>query len=642
MNNTQYNVYFDICALILDAFILFFYQRKQYKTQDRNRAFYTLNILLLSSCAFEIISLSMRGNPDNFIYPAAIFSTHAAHLLHIYACLAILIYIIDILRLQYIINKTGRCLIFLPAIILTFITLHPKTSSKIFFFTSDFMYHNGNWHYLIELIPMLYLFSALFILVLFNKVLGKKMYSLLFFFFTSSVITIFISVANLHLKITHFLQSLLLFTALMTIENTELRSNSTTDLFSRSTFLEDIRVLLHTPYKSSFVVIKIKSFQYYNVTFGTENFTKVINSIANWLQQRDCSGHTSYYFGNGVFAVLLVSTDENNAYSEAEAINERFKNSWNNQGFKLRLNAQIWHASIPENAATIEQVIAVIDEPFDNSQPYGKVLTANPSDRLQRRYQVIRAITKAVNTKAFEVYYQPIISVKSKAAHSAEALLRLNDSVLGIVNPEEFIREAERSGQINEIGNFVFEEICSTLSKIDRLNIPSMRIGFNLSPLQCMDEDLPDRFKSILEKYHLTTDRFILEITETNNIENMEQMNRVFDKFKEMGFSFALDDFGTGYANYEYIIRFPFSVVKIDKSILWAADDNNENATILNHIIRFIHDLGKEILVEGVESEQQNLYLENENVHYIQGFYYSEPLPQSDFIHYIKSFNHVR
>ncbi len=637
MDNSQYNVYFDICALTLDAFILFFYHHKQYKTHDRNRAFYALNILLLSSCAFEIISLSMRGYPKNFIYPIALFSTHAAHLLHIYACVATLMYIIDILRLQYVLNHIERFFIFLPAIILTLITLHPKTSQMIFFFTPDSLYNNGEWHYLIELIPMIYLFSAILILILFNKVLGKKTYLLLYFFFVSSVVTIFISVANLHLKITHFLQAMLLFTALMTIENTDLRSNRTTALFSRTTFLEDIRVLFHTPYKSSFIVIKIKSFQYYNVTFGNENFKKIIKSIADWLRSRDGSGHTSYYFGNGVFAVLLVSTDTTNADSEAKIINERFKEPWNNSGIKIRLNAQIWRASIPENISTIEQVISIIDDPFDTSQPYGKVLTANLSYHMQRRYQIIRAVTRAIDNGTFDVYYQPVITVKDKKIHSAEALLRLNDPELGVLSPEEFIREAERSGQISEIGDFVFEKICSTLAKIEKSGIPVTKIGFNLSPLQCMDEELPDRFKAIIDKYDLTTDHFILEITETKNIDNMEQMQHIFDTMLKMGFSFALDDFGTGYANYDYMIRFPFAVVKIDKSILWAASESIENYTILKHIIRFINELGKEILVEGVENVQQSNMLENESVHYIQGFYYSEPLPEDKFISLIKN-----
>ena len=236
------------------------------------------------------------------------------------------------------------------------------------------------------------------------------------------------------------------------------------------------------------------------------------------------------------------------------------------------------------------------------------------------------------------MYYQPIYSVERKRFVSAEALIRLNDEEYGFISPGLFIPAAEKRGVILPIGDFVLEDVHRFIAE----NMPESLdyIEINLSVAQCMQEELPEKLAYLGEKYGVAPDRINLEITETTyeNMGNVMEFN--LDALSGMGYSFSLDDYGTGYSNMHRVSKLPLKIIKLDKTLI---DDisTDEGFSIVRNTVKMMRDIDKELVAEGVETKEDLGRLEAVGCDFIQGYYFSKPLPAEDFIKFINEHNKV-
>ncbi|MDD7177117.1 MAG: EAL domain-containing protein, partial [Lachnospiraceae bacterium] len=266
---------------------------------------------------------------------------------------------------------------------------------------------------------------------------------------------------------------------------------------------------------------------------------------------------------------------------------------------------------------------------------------ADEKDRrmFQLRGEIDSIISNAVAERRFQMYYQPIYSTKEKRFLSAEALIRLKDEKYGFISPELFITVAEKNGMILQIGDFVLDEVCGFLSRCERDGLPIDYIELNLSMNQCMRPDLKENVLSYMNKYHLRPDQINLEITETaaNTAQDIVEDNII--RLSEEGISFSLDDYGTGYSNLSRIMALPFHIIKLDKSLADRVDDSRMKI-LLKNTIRMLKEIGMEIVVEGVETKETLDQFAKLGCDFIQGYYFSKPLPEQEFVEFIRKSEH--
>ena len=246
-------------------------------------------------------------------------------------------------------------------------------------------------------------------------------------------------------------------------------------------------------------------------------------------------------------------------------------------------------------------------------------------------------IERAFANHSFHVYYQPIYSIEKKKFLSAEALLRLIDEKEGFISPEVFIPAAEKSGAIHKIGDFVMEEVCRFIASDEYKKLGLEYIEVNLSVSQCMRHGLAEHLLAIMKKYGVSSDQVNLEITETAASYDQNVMAENLSELSSAGISFSLDDYGTGYSNMYRIAALPLKIVKLDKTFV-----NNQNAkmwTILQNTVRMIKDLNMEIVVEGIETEDMVKKFSDLHCDFIQGFYFSKPVPREEFVQFIERNN---
>lgn len=312
-------------------------------------------------------------------------------------------------------------------------------------------------------------------------------------------------------------------------------------------------------------------------------------------------------------------------------------------GVKVNTSFKLTFIECPKYADSAEKITELITHILHTkSKSERSILVVSEAiiDEINYLAGVEKLLQYAVKNNGLEVYYQPIYSTVKKKFVSAEALVRLKDKdTLGFISPEIFIPMAERMGLISDLGNTVFENVCRFAAQNDIKQYGVEYIEVNISAVQSVDISLPDRLHDCMSRYGISSDFFNLEITETAAVEAGELLDLNMSRLKSMGCGFSMDDFGTGYSNLSQMANTGFDIIKLDKSLIWPCFEGNSKKpiTILNSCIAMINGLGISIVAEGVETKEQVDLLTEKGVEYLQGYYFSKPMNEHDYLNFVQN-----
>ena len=237
------------------------------------------------------------------------------------------------------------------------------------------------------------------------------------------------------------------------------------------------------------------------------------------------------------------------------------------------------------------------------------------------------------------VYYQPIWSVEEKRFVAAEALVRIRKKDGSVIPPGVFIPVAELTGHILELGRIVFEKVCMFIRDRNPREFGINYIEVNLSVKQCEQPELAMVYQTIMHKYGIDPSCINLEITESSSIEIRKNVIDNMHELIRYGIHFSLDDFGAGQSNLDYIIDMPVSIVKFDRNMTQSYFTNNKARLVMSTIVKMVHEMRLKIVAEGVETKEQLEEIESQGIEYIQGFYFSKPLPEEEFLPFVNQYN---
>ena len=317
---------------------------------------------------------------------------------------------------------------------------------------------------------------------------------------------------------------------------------------------------------------------------------------------------------------------------------ERFRKSWDAGGVNIDLMAKVLSVDLGTSVnISTSEMIAIIGELLDEETTFTDQKKTVTIDFQQiarhRRHQLLEeSMRRSIKSgEGFYICMQPIIHVDDKSFASAEVLLRYDDPNLGAVSPGEFIEVIEQGGMAIFIDNFVVDITCKTLARhpeIDMLHVNISGAEFFHNPAK--------RIYELVKKYGIEPKRLCFEITESVAAKNPELLMAFMSEMIQMGFSFALDDYGTGYSNILQVMKLPFATVKIDKTLL---DEADKGKRVLESTIKLFCELGLEIVVEGVESKSLLDRVTALGAKQIQGYLYSPPLVEDDYVAFVKNGN---
>lgn len=636
----RYNINFNICAVILNLIVIFVFINQK-KVRDRRSVFFiTIESLLTVSSILEIIDALFLNGTIILQKWAAVLLISMDLYLHNMISMVFLLYILEALGRFRVMSNVTRIIYTVPEICLGIWFLIPYTRNLIFYVDDTLGYHKGSLELILYFVVLVYFcMGAISLISARHVIAGGNLWYLIYTVVGLILCNIPYFIMPT-LRITIFLQSAIMLGVFANIEDNNRLFDAETGLLTRYSLWSESRVLFETGYDSYIISVNVRNADSYEITLGTEILSGISKEIGKWMRGLTTSTVHVYRNGYGIYVIILFGGSRDDAENLSEKVIKRFQDSWNYLDTHVTFGIQLIMGQIPGIIKNKSELLSFVDRKYDPNLPSGRIIMAEEMmKQLSRRDDVRAALGRAIINDSFQVYYQPIYDNVMDRITSCEALVRMNDDRLGFVSPEEFIKVAEQTGLISQIGEIVFKKVCAFISENDPLQYGLDYIEVNLSTIQCMDPDLYDNFIRIMKEYHVSSSAINFEITESAMIQNEIAMEDVTSRFRQDGFNFSLDDFGTGNSNFSYLIRYPFKLIKIDKSYLWNSEKNHKNAVVLKNMLELIKDLGKDTVVEGVETSAQRDMLRADGVRYFQGYYYSKPIPSDDFLKYIKEFN---
>lgn len=268
-----------------------------------------------------------------------------------------------------------------------------------------------------------------------------------------------------------------------------------------------------------------------------------------------------------------------------------------------------------------------------------RYITEEDFYKQDKEFEIKREIEQALANKKIVTYIQPIYDVKKKKFTCGECLCRIEKENGELIMPSHFVGVAEKYGLICSIETEMFKNMCQTLQKKDDIGLE--HLDANLSIRKGESPILYDEYCSILKNYNVDGKSINLEITETDVIESKNTLIKNMKNLKDIGISFSLDDFGTGESNLGYVIDMPVDIIKFDREIFQKATCNEKAKVVVKHAIKMAHSLGLKVVAEGVETENDVKLCNDMEVDYIQGFYFSKPIPSVEFEEFCKQKNFI-
>lgn len=391
------------------------------------------------------------------------------------------------------------------------------------------------------------------------------------------------------------------------------------------------------------VLNEVRMFSDFNMTgFGIRNYRALretrsrneinysLSAIGEWV--RHTWPHlSSFYIGNGIFIISYYKWFDQE--SVINAVNERFQLPWDSDHGEYYLNVNQMRMNMQEIRDYSDILPGVMqDVGQELIQPDEREILVVDKARMQehaRKAEVGKLLSDALEQDQLAMFLQPVVRTDTEQVEGAEALCRLSDGKGGYVYPDEFIKIAMMSGNIGRLGRQMFRKACAFMSK-EEVRFSNIKwINVNVAPEQFRNPKLLDQFIDILKEYKLDPSLIHLEITEETMIDR-NLLHENMKKFSEHGFIFSMDDFGSSYSNMIRLQQNHFSSVKIDRDFTWSYF--KEKTTLLPDIITTCHNLGIQVVTEGVETKEMADGIKAIHADYIQGYYYSKPIPAEEFL----------
>ncbi|MES9861159.1 MAG: EAL domain-containing protein, partial [Candidatus Thiodiazotropha sp. 4PDIVS1] len=388
--------------------------------------------------------------------------------------------------------------------------------------------------------------------------------------------------------------------------------------------------------KVAVLFLDLDGFKRVNDSLGHETGDRLLVQAAERLNSAVRDGDSICRLGGDEFVVLLRNLSElSDVRMVANSLISHFRQPFRLDERELVVTTSIGISVYPNDGMTPTELLRNADTAMYHSKEQGRnvynFFTTEMNLNISRSLEVEEQLHGAQERHEFSVFYQPVIELQSNRIVAAEALLRWNNPVLGMVSPDEFIPIAEQTGVILGIGRYVLQRAVTNTMRWREMVDHDFKIAINLSPRQFRDTKLVDYIKDLLRQSGLNADGLVLEITEGVLMSGQRDIDEAVTRLHKADIHLAMDDFGTGYSSLSYLRKFPFDILKVDRSFVNDLTEDPADCELVNASVMMAHGMGLEVVAEGVETEGQLRLLREMQCEYAQGYLFSKPINEEAF-----------
>lgn len=381
--------------------------------------------------------------------------------------------------------------------------------------------------------------------------------------------------------------------------------------------------------------IDLDGFKSINDTLGHIRGDELLKSVAERLTAVMRESDTVARMSSDEFVVMALNLDDAEKIGVvANKLLSIFKQPFESGNHEIYLTISIGISIFPTDGETPESLIKDADLAMYKAKDKGRnqfvFCTAVMKDIISENLKLSNGLYRALQKNELEVYYQPQVNQGTRSIVGLEALLRWNHSELGLVSPGKFIHLAEQTGLINPIGKWVLQTVCRQNKAWQEAGLPYVRIAVNLSIIQFQNPDIVGQIKEVLEETGLDPQYLELEITESIAMKEPEYIISVLNEFRSLGIYISIDDFGTEFSSLNYLKLLPINRIKIPMSFIKGIAVNERDEAITKTIIVLAKNMGLDVIAEGVETKEQEVFLVRRMCNEMQGFYYYKPMRAVD------------
>ncbi|EPL7801468.1 putative bifunctional diguanylate cyclase/phosphodiesterase, partial [Acinetobacter baumannii] len=390
--------------------------------------------------------------------------------------------------------------------------------------------------------------------------------------------------------------------------------------------------------------INIDRFRAFNEFLNNDSGDELLKQFAQRLRLTNINAILVAYLNGDDFAIIYeISPIHPNIEQYCQNILQALNAPFYIDEQEYFITASIGVACFPEHGRQIDHLNNHAEQALSEAKRLGGNTISYYCNKTTNPYKTAdleQELRKAIQNDEFVVYYQPKINLNDKSIKGFEALIRWQHPEKGLVMPNMFIPFAERSSLISDIGKVVLDKVGKQLQEWKKAGYADVRVSVNIVAQQIHRGLLLSDLDEVLDTYHLDGSNLELEITESALLDNTDNVKKLLHSIKERNISIALDDFGTGYSSLAYLTEYPIDVLKIDRAFVSKIGDQKQEA-IVNAMIAMGKSMGLKLVAEGVETEEQVIYLQKQQCDFLQGFFFSRPLHPNQILQYLQTNTHI-
>ena len=386
----------------------------------------------------------------------------------------------------------------------------------------------------------------------------------------------------------------------------------------------------HENKQAALILVDIDRFKKFNESLGESKGDELMRMFSHRLRELCYSKCSLYRYNSDEFIFVLKDATINKIEKTANAILDALKQPFMIDGQEYFISVSIGISLSPADGKDLETLVRKADKALFSVKEHGRshyryyredMITVFPNEALMEAH-----LRRAIEFNELSIHLQPQMDLTNNSINSFEALLRWNNRKFGFVSPAQFIPIAEASGLIIEIGDWIIDEVCRYQKEWQMKGYRPVRIAVNISPKQFRKENFARKIEEALKKYNVPPKLLEVEITESS-MTNVHETFSILTELKQLGVYVSVDDFGTGYSSLSYLKRYPIDIIKIDQSFIADIAKDDKNEAIIKAIISMSHNLGLEVVAEGIEEPSQVDFLKRHRCQKGQGYLYNKPLP---------------
>ncbi|NCB42521.1 MAG: EAL domain-containing protein [Clostridia bacterium] len=630
----DYEYGYAICSL---AFLLVvevhFFRKKRYPSLQ-NKIYEFVMLFALGDLVLDIVGSYTIVHALAFPHWVNYAINIPFYIMQVLLPATLMIYVLAIAEAFSKKNSLSIKLLFLPAIFITLFILSTRFTGAIFRVDSLMGYIRGSFFYLLYAASGFYFILTLCLLVVLRKRFSKIEFITIFMFIVLCLIGIAIQYIFPHYLLTSMVLALSITMMFFVIQMPEYMLDVTTGTFNYNALLRYLDETIKRERKLVGFAVSTEEFLNNNEHLSFSVINQIAISMANYLSAISYGAWIFRVSGN----VYVVLTEDEEHYKKT--VDDLYRCS------TLKMNMMGSEVLIPfrtcvfdDNSlvASSSNFVRLLEITFEEAKMKGShsiiKLDSRAKNSFNRYIQIESGMKEELESEGFHLNFQPVYAIKENRFLTAEALLRFTHPTLGEISPEEFIPIAEKNGTILKIDLHVLKKVCRFIKKHDLVRQFGLdMIAVNFSTLDLMQENFCDIIIKTIEEEGVDFHSFGLEITESAATKLSDRAIRGLEDLRDKGIRILLDDFGSGYSNLQKITKLPLYAIKIDRSMFSAYVKGSASAIVFEDIIKMCRRLKLLIIVEGANSKEDVETLLHMDIDKIQGFYYSKPLSEEDYI----------